>query len=72
MWFSSEHIVSQELEHHSQTSFLPLNSPNLYCDPRTSYSIKIMATFSIDEYKPVKVVVIGAGISGIYAGIRLV
>ena len=31
-----------------------------------------MATFSIDEYKPLKVIVVGAGISGIYAGIRFV
>ena len=30
------------------------------------------ANFSIDEYKPLKVVVVGAGISGIYAGIRYV
>ena len=30
------------------------------------------ANFSIDEYKPLKVVVVGAGISGIYAGIRWV
>ena len=30
------------------------------------------ANFSIDEYKSLKVVVVGAGISGIYAGIRLV
>ena len=28
--------------------------------------------FSIDEYKPIKVIVIGAGFSGILAGIRCV
>lgn len=29
-----------------------------------------LGTFSIDEYRPIKVVVIGAGFSGIIAGIR--
>lgn len=29
-----------------------------------------MAEFSIDEYRPMRVVVIGAGMSGVAAGIR--
>lgn len=29
-----------------------------------------LGNFSIDEYKPIKVVCIGAGVSGIIAGIR--
>lgn len=29
-----------------------------------------IGTFPIDEYRPLKVVVIGAGLSGIFAGIR--
>lgn len=31
-----------------------------------------LGDFAIDEYKPIKVVVIGAGFSGILAGIRYV
>ena len=31
-----------------------------------------LGDFAIDEYKPIKVVVIGAGFSGILAGIRSV
>lgn len=31
-----------------------------------------MAEFSIDEYRPMKVVVIGAGLTGVAAGIRWV
>ena len=31
-----------------------------------------LGSFSIDEYKPIKVIVIGAGFSGILAGIRCV
>ena len=31
-----------------------------------------LGNFSIDEYKPIKVIVIGAGFSGILAGIRCV
>ena len=31
-----------------------------------------LGDFAIDEYKPIKVIVIGAGFSGILAGIRCV
>lgn len=37
--------------------------------PSTPYNI---GDFCIDEYRPVKVIVIGAGFSGITAGIRCV
>ena len=40
-------------------------------DASSSYTFDL-GDFSIDEYDPVKVIVIGAGFSGIIAGIRCV
>ena len=36
-----------------------------------SYKFKL-GDFSVDEYRPIRVIVIGAGFSGILAGIRFV
>ena len=38
--------------------------------PRRNNPFSLGEGFAIDEYKPIKVIVIGAGFSGILAGIR--
>ena len=40
-------------------------------NPTTKETFKL-GDFAVDEYKPVRVIVIGAGFSGILAGIRQV
>ena len=43
--------------------------PQTNSNPTANERFKL-ADFAVDEYKPVRVIVIGAGFSGILAGIR--
>ena len=64
--------LQHELDRHSTSSSDTPPNPSFEGDPLPHPHLFPLGAFSVDEYKPIKVVVIGAGFSGILAGIRCV